>query len=357
MMAEAFATDRRALIAATERALVAAEAVLRTARARVLERVTSDGTISPAALDSEQIAVHGFAWMATYVEALRQIRQWAVRLDDAGEFGETEALILAVAFGDYLAQLAGGIAMAQSEIARPHDLGLAEDELGPLRTGDAGRLVRGLGDARARLAGLLADGSSAPYGHIGLGDPTLGMIRDQIARFAELAVAPFAQEWHRRDQLIPIAKPHVPTVCNTMWALTDFTEANGATRIVPGSHRAGQSPVFGEHYDSIPAEMPRGSVLVWHGSLWHGGGANRTDRRRVGIAMNYCAGWIRQQENQQLGIPLETVRGFEPRLQELCGFGLYSGLIGHVDKRAPMERLFGERPGGGMIWDYAGKRA
>src|SRR5947207_337521 len=110
-MAEA-ATERRTLLAATERALVAAETVLRAARARVLERVTADGTISPAALDREQIAVHGFAWMATYVEALRQTRQWAVRLDDAGELGETEALILAVAFGDYLAQLAGGNTMA-----------------------------------------------------------------------------------------------------------------------------------------------------------------------------------------------------------------------------------------------------
>jgi (2S)-methylsuccinyl-CoA dehydrogenase len=114
--------------------------------------------------------------MAT-CRALRQIRLWAARLDEAGEFGETEALILAVAYGDYLAQLAGGIAMAQSEIARPQDLGLAEDELGPLRTGDAGRLVRGLGDARTRLAALLADGSAAAYGRIGLGDPTLEMIR------------------------------------------------------------------------------------------------------------------------------------------------------------------------------------
>jgi len=155
-MAEAARAEQRTLIAATERALVAAELLLRTVRARVIERVTPGGTaggaIDAAALDREQIAVHGFAWMATYVEALRQIRLWAARLDDSGEFGETEALILAVAFGDYLAQLAGGIAMAQSEIARPQDLGLADDELGPLRTGDAGRLVRGLGDARARLA-------------------------------------------------------------------------------------------------------------------------------------------------------------------------------------------------------------
>ena len=179
-----------------------------------------------------------------------------------------------------------------------------------------------------------------------------------VSSLSSIAIDPGerAQPIHADDQVLPLPKPHVPTVCNSMWALTDFTEANGATRIVPGSHRAGQSPVFGEHYDSIAAEMPRGSVLVWHGSLWHGGGANQTERRRVGIAMNYCAGWIRQQENQQLGIPLETVGGFEPRLKELCGFGLYSGLIGHVDKRAPMERLFGERPGGGMIWDYGGKR-
>ncbi len=178
---------------------------MRIARARVGARIRGpDGAIDAAALDKEQIAAHGFAWMATYVEALRQIRLWAVRLDAEGAFRTTEALILAVAFGDYLAQLAGGIAMAQGEIVRPQDLGLAEDELGPLRTGDSGRLVRGLGEARARLAGLLANGSPAPYGRIGLGDPTLEMIRDQIGRFAERAVAPHAQEWHRRDQLIPI---------------------------------------------------------------------------------------------------------------------------------------------------------
>jgi (2S)-methylsuccinyl-CoA dehydrogenase len=208
-MAEASKSEERTLIAAAERALVAAEAVLRIARARVGERIKGPGgAIDAAALDREQIAAHGFAWMATYVEALRQIREWAVRLEAEGAFGTLEALILAVAFGDYLAQLAGGIAMAQGEIVRPQDLGLAEDELGPLRTGDAGRLVRGLADARARLAALFAtglgDGSRARYGQIGLGDPTLEMIRDQIGRFAERAVAPHAQEWHRKDQLIPI---------------------------------------------------------------------------------------------------------------------------------------------------------
>jgi ectoine hydroxylase-related dioxygenase (phytanoyl-CoA dioxygenase family) len=160
-----------------------------------------------------------------------------------------------------------------------------------------------------------------------------------------------AQPIHADDQLIPIAKPHVPTVCNTMWALTDFTEENGATRIIPGSHLRDHSPEYLKHYDSIPAEMPTGSVLVWHGSLWHGGGANRSSDRRVGIAMNYCAGYVRQQENQQLGIPREIARGFSPRLRELVGYGVYNGLIGHIDKQSPERLLDASSPDTGMVWD------
>jgi ectoine hydroxylase-related dioxygenase (phytanoyl-CoA dioxygenase family) len=136
-----------------------------------------------------------------------------------------------------------------------------------------------------------------------------------------------------------------------MWALTDFTEANGATRIIPGSHVRDHSPVYGKHYDSIPAEMRRGSVLVWHGSLWHGGGANRTSVRRVGIAMNYCAGWIRQQENQQLGIPREIAQRFSPRLRELVGYGVYNNLIGHIDRKSPV-KLLGDEAGHRMVWEY-----
>jgi ectoine hydroxylase-related dioxygenase (phytanoyl-CoA dioxygenase family) len=159
-----------------------------------------------------------------------------------------------------------------------------------------------------------------------------------------------AQPIHADDQLIPLPKPHPPTVCNTMWALTDFTEENGATRIIPGTHLADSSPRYGSEHESIPAVMGKGSVLVWHGSLWHGGGANRSEARRVGIAMNYCAGYIRQQENQQLGIPPAKVRTFSPRLQELVGYGIYSGLIGHIDKQAPAALLAGDDRGG-MVWD------
>ena len=174
-----------------------------------------------------------------------------------------------------------------------------------------------------------------------------------ISSLSSIAIGPgeTAQPIHADDQLIPLPKPHPPTVCNTMWALTDFTEANGATRIIPGSHLLDHSPNYGQHYDSIAAEMQKGAVLVWHGSLWHGGGANTTGARRVGIAMNYCAGYIRQQENQQLGIPLETARGFSPRLRELVGYGIYNGLIGHIDKHDPAHLLLDRSEDSSLIWD------
>jgi ectoine hydroxylase-related dioxygenase (phytanoyl-CoA dioxygenase family) len=159
-----------------------------------------------------------------------------------------------------------------------------------------------------------------------------------------------AQPIHADDQVIPLGKPHAPTVCNTMWALTDFTEANGATRIIPGSHLRDHDPDYGAPYDSVPAEMARGSVLVWHGSLWHGGGANHTADDRIGIAANYCAGFIRQQENQQLGLDQELVRTFPRRLQELVGYGIYHGLIGHIDKHEPAELVLGGESGP-MLWD------
>ena len=159
------------------------------------------------------------------------------------------------------------------------------------------------------------------------------------------------QPIHADDQLIPLPKPHVPLVCNTMWALTDFTEDNGATRLVPRTHLRERSPELGEPHETIPATMKKGSVLVFNGSLWHGGGANRTSERRVGLAMNYCAGWMRQQENQQLGIPLDVARGFSERLRKLAGFGLYMRLLGHIDKCSPVDLLdeTGPRPVVGVL--------
>jgi len=174
-----------------------------------------------------------------------------------------------------------------------------------------------------------------------------------ISSLSSISIDPgeSAQPIHADDTLMGLPRPHPPLVCNSMWALTDFTEANGATRIVPGSHRFDCKPEYGTHPDSIALEMQRGSVLVWNGSLWHGGGANRSDQRRVGMAMNYCAGFIRQQENQQLGLPLELVKTFEPRLQELAGFGTYRNLMGHIDKRSPAQVLLDRDDGFRSVWD------
>lgn len=200
------------------------------------------------------------------------------------------------------------------------------------------------GAATVRIYNLLAYG--APFDEVPVHPAVLPIVEGVldpgclISSLSSIAIDPgeTAQPIHADDMVIPLEKPHAPIVCNSMWALTDFTADNGATRLVPGSHLEA-SPEYGGTYETIAAEMPKGSVLIWDGALWHGGGANSTGNRRCGLAMNYCAGFIRQQENQQLGIPLDVVRGFSPRLQELVGFGVYRGLIGHIDKDSPARRL------------------
>ena len=194
---------RNALLA-TERALAAAESLLAAARERLTARVAAGGAIDPERFIAEQSAGHAFAWMASYVEALRQLRSWAVRLDDDSRLSEIEALILEIGYGEYLAQLAGGIPMSQGEFARPQDFGFSKDDVEPLRSGEAAALSGGIAQARLRLGALLAESGEDAFGRIGIGDPTLELIRDQVRRFGEREVAPHAQEWHRRDELIPL---------------------------------------------------------------------------------------------------------------------------------------------------------
>nr|MBA2544065.1 phytanoyl-CoA dioxygenase family protein [Deltaproteobacteria bacterium] len=198
------------------------------------------------------------------------------------------------------------------------------------------------GSKTLRIYNLLARG--AIYQQVPVHEHILPIIEGVLDRgclvssLSSIAIGPgeVAQPLHADDQLIPLPKPHVSIICNTMWALTDFTAANGATRVLRGSHLADRSPQpYGEPGDLEAAEMNAGSVLVFDGSIWHGGGANQTTETRVGLAMNYCAGWLRQQENQQLGIPLDVARGFSPRLRKLAGFGLYKRLLGHIDKCSP----------------------
>jgi (2S)-methylsuccinyl-CoA dehydrogenase len=194
------------LAALTAAATEAAEGLLAKARMRVAETLAPGGKPDAAAVNREQALAHGFAWLATYVEALRQMRRWADRLEADGRFGETEALLLQAAFAEYLAQIAGGIPMSQGEITRPHMFGLGRDDLAKFET-DAVRTLIERGntpEVRAQLAELIAkNAGAATFGDTGL-DETLDMIRDQFRRFAEEKVVPNAHQWHLKDELIPL---------------------------------------------------------------------------------------------------------------------------------------------------------
>jgi ectoine hydroxylase-related dioxygenase (phytanoyl-CoA dioxygenase family) len=144
------------------------------------------------------------------------------------------------------------------------------------------------------------------------------------------------QPFHCDDGSIPIPRPHIPLACPAIWALTDFTLENGATRVVPGSHRFDRIPRRREEPEHVvQAVMPAGSVIVYDGGLWHGGGANNSEARRVGIVVNYCAGFIRQEENQLLALSRDQVAAFPTRLQQLVGYSVYRGHFGHVNQQNP----------------------
>jgi len=185
-------------------ALGSAERLRDAAREGVSALVMRGGKVDAAALEREQFAAHGFAWLATYVEGLRQLLRWAERLDAAGMLGERESLILQSAFGEYLWQMIGGIAVSQVEIVRVQDMSLGESEERAYFTQAVNALIRAgnTNAVRMRLAELIAE---SEFGDVALGDETLGMIRDQFQRFAAEKVKPFAHDWHRRDELIPMS--------------------------------------------------------------------------------------------------------------------------------------------------------
>ncbi len=147
-----------------------------------------------------------------------------------------------------------------------------------------------------------------------------------------------AQNLHTDDIVYPVPRPHREMVVNTMWALDDFTEENGATHIAPGSHLwTDQLP--NERTETIRAVAPAGSAILFLGSLFHGGGANNTQRPRLGVIIEYCAGWVRPQENHVIGVPREIVRQLPERLQELLGYGVFPPFLGNVDGRHPRKYL------------------
>jgi (2S)-methylsuccinyl-CoA dehydrogenase len=190
-------------------ALGAAERLLARATDAVRGRLLDGNRVSPDKLEREQRAAHGLAWLATTTEALKQLESWARRLDEEGRFGETERLVLKLGTAEYLAQCFGGIPMSQNEIARPHDLGLAQDEVSGLRTRAVEAAIgEATPEARARLTALMREaaeaGGQATAGDLGI-DETLEAIRGEMRRFAEAEVLPHAHDWHLEDRLIPMA--------------------------------------------------------------------------------------------------------------------------------------------------------
>src|SRR6266581_9768121 len=196
---------RREVIAMLGDAGAAMEALVNDARRAVAGRVTVEGRVASRLFDSEQRATHGLAWLATYVEAIRQLGLYAQRLADAGGFGEIEELLLRVGAGEYLAQVLGGIPMSQGEIVRLSDFGLNAAAVAA-RVNPAVEHLIATGNTaarRTRLMELMRQHHDATVGACGL-DDTLDSIRDEMRKFADDRVTPFAQQWHLRNEYIPL---------------------------------------------------------------------------------------------------------------------------------------------------------
>ncbi|MEQ8542379.1 MAG: acyl-CoA dehydrogenase family protein [Roseitalea porphyridii] len=194
------------LLTLTGAAVAPAETVLEAAKEAVRGMVVVDGRVSSRAVEAHQSAAHGLAWLATYVEALRQMQKWAEGLKEAGKFGEVEQLIHQIAFGEYLHQIAGGIAMNQGEVVRLQEMGLGWDALSGFQCSEVQTLMsRGNSQgARTRLVELMQERSAEiTVGATGL-DEELEMIREQFRRFALDKVEPHAHDWHLKDELIPM---------------------------------------------------------------------------------------------------------------------------------------------------------
>jgi ectoine hydroxylase-related dioxygenase (phytanoyl-CoA dioxygenase family) len=183
---------------------------------------------------------------------------------------------------------------------------------------------------------------------VGVLDQMLGHYQFSAPVGIEIGPGEAAQVIHQDDIVYPLPWPHPTVLVNTMWAFDDFTEANGATRIIPGSHRREDfdpAPVV-ERAHPVSVEMPAGSAIFYPGTVLHGGGANRTDRPRLGVILEFIAAWLRPQENHLIGVPRSIVRDLPPRLQELLGWNVYPAFVGNVDGRHPRKYLDETRPDG-----------
>ncbi len=199
-------TDLSSWLKDAAKALASVEALYNEARASVRARVTRDGKLSNELIEADQHAAHGLSWLATYVQGLREMVHYAERVSAEGAFGETEDLLTRIGFAEFLAQVFGGIPMSQGEIVRPADFGLSPASVAARRIPEVDSLIASGATIanRARLAQLIDHHEAAEtIGATGL-DDTLEAIRSEMRKFAADNVVPFAQEWHAKNQYIPL---------------------------------------------------------------------------------------------------------------------------------------------------------
>jgi len=148
-----------------------------------------------------------------------------------------------------------------------------------------------------------------------------------------------AQAWHYDDAFVTLPKPRDWYSVSTIWAIDDFTADNGATEVLPGSHRWDDRPVSDDRDDRVVLEMPAGSVVVFLGTTVHRGGANRSGGRRLAVTPQYCAPWARPQETFTLSVRPAMAASYPERVRELLGYSIHPPFMGHVDGRHPGKQL------------------
>jgi len=245
--------------------------------------------------------------------------------------------VLATLAAEGYATIPGAIGAAKVAAAKAELEGILE-RTPPGRDDFEGRLTRRVYGLFAKTRSL--DDMATHPAVLDVLDHVLGDY--QLSAPAAISIGPgeAAQPLHPDDAIYPVPRPHRELVVNVMWPLEEFTEANGATRIVPGSHLWGDERP-GPDTTTVTLELRPGTALLYLGSVWHGGGANRTAHARLGVVLHYALSWLRPVENHVLVVPPERARGLPQRLQELLGYNICPPFIGYVDGRHPAKLLAG----------------